>query len=53
MKLEVYAEFTSAEAIIAAAVRLRAAGYVDMEGFTPFPIPELEAPLASWAVLGK
>ena len=42
----VVAEFDSPEAIVDAASRLRALGYVELEAYTPFPIPELEVALA-------
>jgi hypothetical protein len=41
----VVVELTSAEAVVAAAGRLRAMGYTALEAYTPFAIPELEAPL--------
>jgi hypothetical protein len=35
-------EMDSAEAVIAAAARLRELGYSSLEAYTPFPIPELD-----------
>jgi hypothetical protein len=42
----VIAEFTTPEGVIAAARRVRELGYRELEAYTPFPIPELEAALA-------
>lgn len=42
----IIAEFESPEAVVQAATRLRELGYVDLEAYTPFPIPELETALA-------
>lgn len=42
----IVAEFESPEAVVAAAERLRALGYRDLEAYTPFPIPELETALS-------
>ena len=45
------AEFDEPERILEAAVALREQGYARMEGFTPHPLPELEAALGikrSW-----
>lgn len=41
----VIAEFESPEAITAAAVRLGQLGYADLEAYTPFPMPQLDASL--------
>lgn len=38
----VVVEVDSADAVIAAAERLRAMGYTALEAYTPFPIPELD-----------
>jgi len=41
----VLAEFESAEALVDAARAARAAGYRNLDAFTPFPLPELNAVL--------
>lgn len=41
----VVVEVDSADAVVAAAERLRAMGYTALEAFTPFPIPELDEAL--------
>lgn len=41
----VIVELESADAVVAAAERLRAMGYTALEAYTPFPVPELEAVL--------
>lgn len=42
----VAAEFQSADAVIAAAKKVRALGYADIEAYTPFPLVELDDALA-------
>lgn len=42
----VVAEFDSADAVVAAAERVRAIGYARLDALSPYPIPELEGPLA-------
>jgi hypothetical protein len=42
----VIAEFATPEGVIAAARRVRELGYIDLEAYTPFPLPELEEALA-------
>src|SRR4051794_2861047 len=42
----VIAEFTTPYAVIRAAKRVRELGYVQLEAYTPFPMPELESALA-------
>ena len=39
------AEFESPETLVAAAERTRAAGYRELDAFTPFPVPELNGVL--------
>lgn len=39
------AEFAGPEPAIAAAERLRALGYVELDAYTPFPVPDLERAL--------
>jgi hypothetical protein len=53
-----FAEFPSAESLVAAVAALRREQYHDLETYTPFDIPELDEPLAlkrprlGWFVLG-
>jgi hypothetical protein len=53
------AEFTSAEALLAAAQRVRAAGYRQVEAYSPFPVEGLaeelgypKTPVPFWTFLG-
>ena len=58
MRSGLVAEFASADDAVTAARLLRALGYEKLEAYTPFGVPELEAPLGitrtviPWLVLG-
>lgn len=45
MQRALLAEFPSAESLLAAARALRALGYRELEAYTPFPVPGLDAEL--------
>jgi hypothetical protein len=57
MNESLVAEFESADALVAGAVRLCAMGYSHIEAYSPFPIAELESPIGvrrtrlPWVVL--